>query len=643
MKSPLRSWSPLFILATVITALLGAPPAPAISHSRGGAQNTISVSVHPMNAPVTSMVTQQFTAKVSGSPNQSVTWFVDGVQGGNATAGTISASGLYTPPGTFKAGQQAAIKAVSQADQQASGAATVYLVSYAGQYTNKNDNSRTGQDLEETVLTPQNVNVSTFGKIFSYNIDGPVQAQPLYVANVDLPNPQNGAPGYHNVVFVATENDSVYAFDADGKVTEPLWHDAFADPPNIIPVPGACVYATGEFGITPTPVIDPVTSTIYIEARTLENPTSQCVGTYVQRLHALDITTGEEKFGGPIEIQAQVKGTGVGNVNGIVSFDPHWENSRPGLLESQSAQDADPIIYMGAASLEDTEPYHGWILGFDSQTLALKYIYNSTPDGEAGGVWHMGAGIAADTEGNLYAQTGNGTFDNVNDFGLSVLKLKPNNGSLVLVDSYTPSNFSLLNQQDWDVSSGGLLLLPKQPGNAPYLMIGGGKEGTIYVMDRDDLGGYHSGQNDIVQYIVGAIRPSQVGHQPYYGIWNAASYFSGNVYIFGEYDYPKMFTLANGLLPTSATSTGTIMMRGPAPIISANGEKNGIVWALQHDLPAMRAWNPSDLTQEYYDTTQDPKRDSVGNGPVTRVDLTVANGRVYVPANGQVHVYGLLQ
>jgi hypothetical protein len=644
-SSGLSSYSSVLIVA--VAALVATPPAPAVSgsgdHLKGEPANSVSVTVHPMNAPVTSMVTQQFTATVTGTSNHGVTWFVAGVKGGNSTVGTISSTGLYTPPSTFSNGKQEPIKAVSTEDDNASGVATVYLVTYAGQVTNKNDNERTGQDLQEAVLNGQNVNVNTFGKIFSYTIDGPVQAQPLYVANVNIPNPLNGSAGYHNVVFIATENDSVYAFDADGKVTEPLWYDPFADPPSVTPVPGACVYTTGEWGITPTPVIDPTTNTIYVEVRTLENATSQCAGTYVQRLHALDITTGEEKFGGPVQIEASVKGTGIGNVNGVISFDPHWENSRPGLLESQSSQDPNPIIYMGAASLEDTEPYHGWVLGFDSQTLALKYVFNSTVDGSAGGVWQMGAGIAADTEGNLYAQTGNGTFDDVDDFGLSVLKLKPNNGSLVLVDSYTPSNYPLLNQQDWDVSSGGILLLPEQPGNVPHVIIGGGKEGTIYVMNRDDLGGFHAGENNILQYIVGAIRASVPGHQPYYGIWNAASYFDGNVYIFGEYDYPKMFTLSNGLLPTTATSTGTIQMRGPAPIISANGKNNGIVWALQHDLPALRAWNPSDLTQEYYDTTQDPKRDQVSGSPVTRVDPLVANGRVYVPANGQVHVYGLLQ
>lgn len=601
--------------------------------------NVITVVVHPLNAPVTSMVTQQFTAKVEGVPNQSVIWYVDGIQGGNDEVGTIDTTGLYTPPSQFVIGPHT-VEAVRQVDQSDFGLATVYLVGYAGMYTNKNDNSRTGQNLQETVLTPQTVNVNTFGKLFSLPVDGTVQAQPLYVANVYVPSPLNGATGYHNVVYIATENDSVYAYDADGKVPGPLWQDSFSDPPNVIAVPGACVEATGKWGITATPVIDPTTNTMYVEARTLENSTAECTGNYVQRLHALDITTGAEKFGGPVVIQASVAGTGAGSVSGVVSFDPHWENSRPGLLLSQPASGADSVVYMGAASLEDTEPYHGWILGFDSQTLALEYTYCTTPNGQAGGVWQMGAGLAADANGNIFVQTGNGTFDTSGDFGESVLKLSP---ELALTDSYTPSNFSTLNQQDWDISSGGILLLPNQSGNYPELMIGGGKEGTIYVMNRNGLGGYTPGANNIVQYIVGAISPSIKGQQPYHGIWNAASYFNGNVYIFGQYDYPKMFTLNNGSLATTAASTGTFQMRGPDPLISANGATNGIVWVLQHELPAMRAFDANDLTQEYYDTTQNPTRDKVAVNAVSRASPLVANGRVYVPANDQIKVYGLLQ
>ena len=665
MKSATHIRGSLFVMIGFVLAVMAAQPGPGTTGKNAGPQpelsagtassrhlkasapdSGITVRVRPANAPVTSMVTQQFKATVKGTENTAVLWYVDGHQGGYKNGGTIDANGLYSPPVKFVVGTHT-IKAVSVADNSKLSRAAVYLVDYPGMYTNKGDNARTGQNLQETVLTPENVNVNTFGKLFSYPIDEAVTAQPLYVANLYIPSPLAGSAGHHNVVYVATENDTVYAYDADGKVEGALWKDSFIDPPNVIPVPGQCLLTLGQWGITPTPVIDPTTNTMYVEARTLENPTGECTGTYVHRLHALDIATGQEKFGGPVVVQASVPGTGAaagdGKV-GMVSFDPHLENSRPGLLLSKSAQDENSVVYIGTASIEDTKPFHGWVLGFDSQTLALKYVFCTTPEGEAGGVWQMGAGLAADADGNIFLQTGNGTFDNVSDFGLSVLKLTPNNGSLVLSDSYTPSNYTLLNDQDWDVSSGGILLLPDQPGNYPHLMLGGGKEGTIYVMNRDDLGGYNPLTNNIVQYIVGAIKPSVANHLPYYGIWNAPSYFQGNVYIFGSFDYPKMFTLNNGLLPTTATSTGTTPMGGLPPIISANGTNDGIVWALQFEAPRPTLWafNPNDLTQEYYDTNQNAARDAVAGVGLHKPVPLVANGRVYVAARRALKVYGLL-
>jgi len=606
--------------------------------------NVISVAVHPLSAPVTSLVTQQFTATVTGTTKDTVKWSVDGHSGGNPTVGVISTTGLYTPPANFVVGTHT-ITATSEANRTASGSATAYLVAYAGIYTNKNDNSRTGQNLQETVLTPQNVNVNAFGKLFSFPIDGTVQGQPLYVANVNIPNPLNGTAGYHNVVYFGTANDSVYAYDADGKVPAgPLWMDSFIDPPSVVPIPGSCLMmAQLIVGITPTPVIDPTTNTMYVEARTLEGQATACSGNYVHRLHALDITTGAEKFGGPVEIQASVPGTGEGSVGGVLAFDPLHENSRPGMLLSQSAQDVNSVVYFATAGDQDWQPYHGWILGYDSQTLAQKYVFCTTPNGKEGGIWQMGGGLAADTSGNIFLSTGNGTADATTDFGVSVLKLTPSNGTLTLADYYTPDNYSTLSANDWDVTSGGVVLLPTQPGSNPNLLVAGGKEGTIYVVNRDNLGGYEQGGNNIVQYIVGAIKGS-VGHTQFNGMYNTPSYFDGNVYIFGEYDYPKMFTLSNGLLPTKATSIGTVIMRSPDPIISANASVNGVVWMLEFaPNPTLWAYNPSNLTQEYYDTNQDPGRDQVSTTPIVRVNPTVANGRVYVPNNTSVLVYGLLQ
>jgi hypothetical protein len=627
MRGAMRgSWA--VFVAMMFIPVLGLP-----------ASAQVTMAVEPKNAPVTSLVTQQFTAIVHGTANTAVTWYVDGQLGGTAASGTIDVNGVYTPPTSFVVGTHV-IKAVSQADTSVLSRATVYLVNYPGMYTNRNDNSRDGQNLQETVLTPSNVNVNTFGKVFSYPLDGGVHAQPLYVQNVNIPSPLNGNPGYHNVVYVATEHDSVFAFDADGKVNGPLWQVSFINPPSVVTIPGSCFEAAvAEIGITATPTIDPSTGTLYLEARTLENPTGQCTGTFVHRLHALDITSGQEKFGGPIEVQATVTGTGAGSISNVLKFNPQTQNVRPGLLLSKTNADVNNIVFLGSASLEDIPPFHGWVLGYDSQTLVQKYVFCTTPNGRDGGVWQMGGGLAADTDGILYVSTGNGVVDDNDDYGQSILKLTPVNGNtLTLADFFTPADWKVINSHDWDVSSGGVLLLPDQPGAYPHEMIAGGKEGTIYVIDRDDLSGYNPGGDNIIQEIVGAIKASVVG--TYNGIWNTSGYFGNNVYIFGHNDYPKMFTLANGMLPSSATSAGTTLMKSPNPIFSANGSSDGIVWILQYEASTLWAFDPDDLTNEYYDTNQKVRRDKP-HGGLDTITPTVANGRVYVATKTELDVYGL--
>jgi hypothetical protein len=655
-----RVWSLLLSIVVVLVVLaiiIGSPTAGSlialpkalrpvtglVTLQAEGAQlvpSDITVEVHPMNAPVTSKVLKQFVAKVNGTSNQAVTWYVDGIQGGTPQTGTIDVNGLYTPANPFTVSTHV-VKAVSQEEPTKAGIATAYLTNFPGIYTNRYGNGRGGLNSQETILTPTNVNVATFGKVFSYPIDGGVHAQPLYVANVYIPNPLNGTPGYYNVVYVATEHDSVFAFDADGNVAGPLWVTSFINPPTVVTIPGGCFHAAiSEIGTMATPVINPATKAIYVEARTLENPTSQCVGKYVHKLHALDITTGQEKFGGPVTVQGSVPGTGAGSVNGVLYFNPKTQNVRPGLLLSKTSQDTDYTVFFGSASLEDIPPFHGWVLGYDSRTLAKKYIFCTTPNGNDGGIWQMGGGLAADGYGNIFVQTGNGSFDNKINFGESVLKLTPSNGVLALVDYFTPDHYILLNRHDWDVSSGGLLLLPLQAGGA-QLMVGGGKEGTIYVMNRNHLGGYNPAGDQIVQEIVGAIRSSVVGGSVF-GIWGTASYFQNKVYIFGEQDYPKMFQLNNGSLPTTATSVGPTLMKHPNPTISASGGTNGIVWILQFDQVILWAYDPNDLTHEYYDTHQDPKRDRPDGG-LEAVTPTVANGRVYVATRQNLDAYGLLQ
>jgi hypothetical protein len=366
--------------------------------------------------------------------------------------------------------------------------------------TYHNDNARTGQNLNETILTPGNVNVTTFGKLFSYPVDGYVYAQPLYVSSVQIPG-----SGIHNVVFVATEHDSVYAFDADNSAAGLLWHVSFINPANGVATVPAQDVLTGdlvpEIGITSTPVIDGNTGTIYVVAKTKE--VRQTTVHYVQRLHALDITTGAEKFGGPAVIAdtilaadgsfqyvsgPSVVGSGDGSLDGqTVNFNALRQLNRPGLLLLNG------IVYSAWGSHGDNDPYHGWLIGHDAQTLALVSVFNTTPNGGRGALWMSGGAPAADVNGNVYIATGNGTFALTGSgspgYGDSVLMLTPS-GGLNVTDFFTPWNQATLDVTDADLGSGGVLLLPDQPGPYPHLMVTAGKPGAIYLIDRDDMGGY---------------------------------------------------------------------------------------------------------------------------------------------------------
>lgn len=597
----------------------------------------VTVSVHPLRIPVTFRGTVQFTATVSGSTN-GVQWAVDGVAGGNTTTGTITATGLYTPPA--KVGTHTVSATVTGTSVE--GSAKAYVSNYAGVFTYQNNNQRTGLNPSEIALTPSSVNHTTFGKLFTYPIDGYVRNQPLYVANVLIPK-----QGYHNLVFVATEHDSVFAFDADGLQTTPIWQTSFINPAaGVTTIPSSafisfCNYCTQpEFGITATPVIDPATKTLYVEARTQE--VSNGVTSYVHRLHALDVTTGEEKFGGPIEIQATAPGTGVGSVGGVLTFDPFWQMIRPALLFANNT------VYLGSASLGDDGPYHGWVLAYSAATGTLQQtgVFVTTPNGEQGGVWQDGAGLSADTEGNIYFSTGNGTFDadsGGQDYGESVIKLTQNpvTGALSLADYFTPYDQSKLNTYDWDLSSAGWTILPDQTGAFPHLAIGGGKEGTIYVVNRDSMGGYNASSNaQIPQSITGQIRGSVPG-QPVNGIWNEPGYWNGYVYMFGLKDVLKAFQLTNGVLSSTPVFQGTQQMRAPTPVISSNGNNTPLIWALQWDLSVLHAYNYNNLATQIYGTNQVPARDAT-DGRTAKSSPIVANGRVYVGTETNLDVYGLL-
>lgn len=501
-----------------------------------------------------------------------------------------------------------------------------------------NDRLRTGQNLLETTLTLANVNTKTFGKLFAQTVDGYVYAQPLYLPNVAIPN-----LGTHNVVYVVTEHDSIYAFDADnntGTNSAPLWKISLIDPANGINTVSSgnvsCGDLVPEIGITGTPAIDPVAKTIYFVAKTKEK------GVYVQRLHALDATTGLERPNSPVVIQATVPGTGDGSDNGQVSFDALTEGQRAGLLLMNG------VVYIAWASHCDIGPYHGWLMGYNKGTLKQVSVFNSTPNGGLGGFWASGAGIAADSTANaFFPVTGNGTFDANNsgvDYGESILRLTPSGTGFTVVDYFTPFNQQSLNNGDTDLGAGGVVLLPNGPKNSahPQLLVESGKQGSIYLVDRSAMGHYNPKNNSqIVQYI-----PFAVG-----GMWATPAWWNNRVYFGGSSDNLKVFSfdqstrqLATSPSSKSATSFG---FPGTTPSISAKGNTNAIVWAVEtaaysSNGPAiLHAYNALDLSTELYNSNQNAARDAL-SGAVKFAVPTIANGKVYVGSQKQITIFGLL-
>jgi len=508
-------------------------------------------------------------------------------------------------------------------------AASVSVLTY------HNDKARTGQNTNETVLTLANVNTNSFGLLFTYAVDGYVYAKPLVLANVTIPS-----NGVHNVVYVATEHDSVYAFDADsntGSNVVPLWQVSFINPSaGITSVPSGdvnCNDIVPEVGITSTPVIDPAAGTIYVEAKTKEVVSN--VTNYVHQLHALDVATGAEKLGGPVIIQASVPGTGDGNDGlGNVLFNPLTQFSRTGLLLNNGA------VYFAYASHCDNGPYHGWLFGYDATTLATNGLFNATPNGGLGGIWASGCGPTCDTNGNLYVSTGNGTFDPINgNFGDTLLKLSTSN-SLMVTDYFTPFNQQSLNTNDNDLGSGGVVLLPDEAGSVahPHLVVFAGKEGTIYLVDRDNMGQFNlTNDSQIVQSLLGAI-----------GIcFDTPAYFNNTLYYIGVDDVIKAFAITNGSIASTPASQGSMVFGfpGATPSISANGTNEGIAWAIQSDAyqsnapSILHAYNAADVSQELYNSSQADARDTLG-GAVKFTVPTIANGKVYVGTESTLSVFG---
>jgi hypothetical protein len=598
----------------------------------------VGVTVHPAKASLTLTEPQQYTATVINTTNHSVVWFVDGIRGGNSTVGTISTSGLYHPPAkrSFHT-----IKASSVVQPTATGSAQVWITDYPGMFTYHADKFRSGVNLQEFALTKSTVKSSTFGKRFSRSVDGQIYAQPLYVANLTI------AGAKHNVVFVATEHSSVYAFEADGKTTTPFWKRSFINPSagvTTIPKPSNALIAP-EISISSTPVIDTSTSTLYVAVSTSEN------GSIVHRLHALSLTTGAEKFGGPIKIQGSVPGTYPPiAVNGRVPFVPKQHLQRPALLLLNGN------VYIAYGSNGDALPYNGWLFAYSAAGTGILHqvaIFCTSPNKGASAIWQSGDGPAADPSGNIYVVTGNGPFDlntGGRDAGNAVLKLALQNGALVLLDYFTPSNTAQLTSDDLDLGSGGPILPSTQAGAAaPNLVVVGGKDGKIYLVNRNNMGKFNSATNSNVETVA-------IGNpEPTNGLFATPAALGTSIY-FGEVGEPLgRFIFSNGLLSSApAAQTSTVFhYPGTSPMISTNGSSS-IVWTL--DLHAfvggtgpnvntpgpavLHAYDGATL-QQLYNSTQAGTRDTAGNA-LKFTSPTVANGHVYVGTANQLTVYGLL-
>ena len=547
----------------------------------------------------------------------------------------------------------------------------------AGVFTYHNDKARTGLNSREFALTPATVITATFGKLFSCPVDGAIYAQPLWVRGLSI------AGGTHNVIFVATQHDSVYAFDADTSPCVTYWHVHLLDAlhggtAGEKPVVWNDVGNAGfgcfgdiypEVGVTGTPVIDPATNTIYVvSASEIPGPDSgKCAFPpypFFHRLHALDLVTGNERPNAPVTIAASSPGVG-----GIVTFSSQYHHNRSGLALSNNT------VYVTFAAHEDQGPYHGWALGYNTADLTQSPItFNTTPNGGSGGIWAGGGAPAIDNGGDVYVTTGNGLFDALplpssNDYGDSILRLHPflgitpNGVNLRVAGYFTPDDQSLLAAVDGDLGAGAAVLLPDQTSGAGprHLLAQVGKEGVVYLVDRDNMGQFNPSNNDqIVQSFFG----------PQFGLWGAPAWWQNNLYFGGQRDSIRQFTFdpAAGLFNPTVTSQSAQAFGypGTTPSISSRGASHGLLWALDVSrygyanpnpvvfcsivpLPAacsgpavLHAYDATNLALEYWNSSMAANnRDRAGNA-AKFVPPTVANGKVYVGTRTRVDVYGLL-
>jgi len=624
----------LLVTLCLCLSLAGCGSSSSPNTSSGHPQPTLlSITTQPASQTVTAGQTATFTVVASGSAPLSYQWQKNGTNLSGATAAS------YNTPVTTTAdsGEQFRVIVSDSSGSDPSSIATLTVnpsttPSGIDVITYHFDNLRTGQNVNEMTLTPANVRQATFGKLGEFPVDGLVDAQPLLLSGLAIPG-----KGNKNVLYAVTEHDSIYAFDADsisstgGTV---LWQTTALLSAETTSDDRGCAQVTPEIGITSTPVIDRSRNAIYLIAMSKDGN-----GNYYQRLHALDLTTGKERFGGPATIQATYPGTGQNSSNGKLVFDPKQYKERPGLLQIGGT------IYTMWSSHCDFRPYTSWIMAYSADTLAQVSVLNLVPNGSDGAIWMAGAAPAADARGNIYTILGNGDFDttlnaqgfpsnsNCGNCYVKITSTLP----LTLLDYFTPLNTVSESNGDVDFGSGGPLLLPDivdGTGKTRHLAIGSGKDANIYVLDRDNMGKFNGGADNIYQLITGQLSG---------GVYSKPSYFNGTVYYGAVNDTIKAFPVTNGLLATSPSSHSahSFAYPGATPSISASGTANGIVWVVENVSPAvLHAYDATNLSNEFYNSGQAANgRDQFSSNKF--IAPMIANGRVYVGTSRSVAVFGL--
>jgi len=615
--------------SVVVSNTAGSITSSAATLTVNGPPVAPSITQQPSNQTVTAGQTATFSVTATGTAPLSYQW----QKGTTAIAGATSASYTTGPTTTADSGTQYKVVVSNVKGNATSNLAT--LTVNAGTVTTDvltyhNDIGRTGQNLTEIALTTSNVTSAKFGKLGFYSVDGLVDAEPLYASNVAVPS-----NGTHNILIVPTEHDSVYAFDADSGAT--IWQVSMLKSGETTSGDRGCGQVTPEIGVTSTPVIDRSkgpNGVVYVVAM------SKNGSTYHQRLHALDLALGTELFGGPVDIQATYPGTGDNSSGGNVVFDPAQYKERSALLLLNG------VIYTGWASHCDIRPYTGWIMGYNQSTLAQTSVLNVTPNGNEGAIWMAGAGLAADSSGNIYFLDANGDFDTTlsgsgfpsdGDYGNAFMKLSTSSG-LAVADYFEMDNEASENGSDTDLGSGGMIVLPDLSdgsGHTWHLAVGAGKDSNLYLVNRDNMGKFNSGSNNIYQELGGAL-PG--------GVWAMPAYFNNTVY-YGSVGSPiQAFTFTNAKLSTSATAQtpNSFGYPGATPSVSANGTSNGIVWAVENSNPAvLHAYNAANLNELYNSNQASGNRDQFGSGNKFMTPMIV-NGKVFVGTPNGVGVFGLL-